>query len=162
LTLLTKRFLIFNMNNFFFDPEGSLGFMAFTASRLMAASLRRRMAQAGIDLTGEQWGVMVFVWNREFIGQDELARCLCMDKTGMSRLLATMEGKGLITRNPGHTDARRKVITATEAGGALKERSRAVAEASLVQTLKNASPQDHAICMRVLAAVKDTLLDIER
>ncbi len=150
------------MNNFFFDPESSLGFMAFTASRLMASSLRRRMAQAGIDLTGEQWGVMVFVWNRGSMGQDELAHALCMDKTGMSRLLATMEDKGLITRIPDPADARRKLVTATERGDALKERCRAVAETSLAQTLKDVSPQDHATCIRVLATVKETLRATER
>lgn len=151
-----------DMNNFFFDPEGSLGFMTFTTSRLMAAFLRRRMAQAGIDLTGEQWGVMVFVWNRGAIGQDELAHALCMDKTGMSRLLATMEGKGLVTRNPDPADARRRAVRATKQGDALKERCRAVAEEALVLLLKDVSPQDHATCMRVLATVKETLRTADR
>lgn len=150
------------MNNFFFDPEGSLGYMTFTASRLMAAFLRRRMAQAGIDLTAEQWGIMVFVWNRGAIGQDELAHALCMDKTGMSRLLSTMEGKGLVTRRADPADARRKVVQATEQGDALKERCRAVAEEALVMLLQNVSPQDHATCMRVLATVKDTLRTADR
>jgi DNA-binding MarR family transcriptional regulator len=149
-----------DMNNFFFDPERSLGFMTFTAHRLMTSFLRRRMAQAGIDLTGEQWGVMVFVWNRGAIGQDELTHALCMDKTGMSRLLATMEDKGLVTRSPDPDDARRRVVTATQAGDALKERSRAVAEEALVLLLQDISPQDHATCMRVLATVKDTLRDL--
>ncbi len=154
--------MMVDMNNFFFDPEGSLGFMTFTANRLMASFLRRRMAQAGIDLTAEQWGGMVFVWNRETIGQDELAHSLCMDKTGMSRLLATMEDKGLVTRSPDRDDARRRVVTATKAGNDLKERSRAVAEEALALLLQDVSPQDHATCMRVLATVKDTLRTTER
>lgn len=150
------------MNNFFFDPEGSLGYMTFTTSRLMASFLRRRMAQAGIDLTGEQWGVLVFVWNRGSIAQDELAHALCMDKTGMSRLLATMEEKGLVTRRADPADARRRVVQATEPGDALKERCRAVAEEALAMLLQNVSPQDHATCMRVLATVKQTLRDADR
>lgn len=151
-----------DMDNLFFNPEASLGYMTITANRLMAAHLRRSMAQSGIDLTGDQWGVLVFVWNRGSIAQDELAHAACVDKTGMSRLLAVMEQKGLVTRRPDPADARRKIISSTDKADALKERSRAVAEEVLALTQKNVSPQDYATCMRVLATVKQTLRDADR
>ena len=43
-------------------PEQSLGFMTITANRLMNALLRRNMRKAGLDLSGEQWGVLVILW----------------------------------------------------------------------------------------------------
>lgn len=149
------------MNNDFYVME-DLGFMTITANRLMAAFLRRRMAREGIDLTAEQWGVLVLVWNRGSIGQDELAHIACVDKTSMSRALAAMERKGLIVRTPDAADARRKVISATKKADELKERSRAVTEEVLALTLKDVSPQDHATCIRVLATVKETLRATER
>jgi hypothetical protein len=48
----------------FFDEQKSLGFMTITANRLLCAALRRRMVEAGMDLTAEQWGVLALLWNR--------------------------------------------------------------------------------------------------
>jgi hypothetical protein len=39
-------------------PEESLGFMTITAYRLLHSTLRRRLREAGADMTPEQWGLL--------------------------------------------------------------------------------------------------------
>ncbi len=150
------------MDDLFFDPEQSLGFMTITANRLLCASLRRKMVQAGIDLTAEQWGVLLQLWNRDGRSQDELAQVACVDKSSMSRVLAGMERKGLIRRRPDPENARRKIVSATDKAMGIREGSRAVTREVLDAALAAVPPQDRDVCLRVLATVKETLLGIDK
>jgi DNA-binding MarR family transcriptional regulator len=145
------------MHSLFFDLDESLGFMTITSNRLLCAALRRRMIQAGIDLTAEQWGILAQLWNRGSMSQEEMASVSCVDKSSMSRVLAGLEGKGLIIRRADPVDARRKIICATGKAQEIKEGSRTAALDVLDQALKEVSPQDRAVCLKVLATVKQTL-----
>ncbi|MDR2603982.1 MAG: MarR family transcriptional regulator, partial [Desulfovibrio sp.] len=86
------------MSAFFFDMHNCPGFMSITTHRVLSSTLRREMVKAGIDLTGEQWGVLVCLWNKTAVTQDELAEIACVDKSTMSRVLSRMEKNGLIAR----------------------------------------------------------------
>ena len=108
------------MNILSYVPEESLGFMTITTNRLLSALLRRKMREAGLDLSGEQWGVLVILWDRGELPQEELIQLACMDKTGMSRLLTQLENKGLIARCVDAANARRKLIQVTEKAQALR------------------------------------------
>lgn len=145
------------MNNLFFDPQQSLGYMTIAANRLLNAHLRRKMVQAGIDLTAEQWGVLVELLNRGGLSQDELAQAACVDKSSMSRVLAGMERKGLICRQTDPADARRNIITASDKADEIKGRSKSVAQGVLDLALSEVSTEDHLVCLKVLASVIKTL-----
>lgn len=145
------------MDEVTYPSRESLGFMTITANRLMGASLRRAMKDMGVDLTAEQWGVLVLLWEMSGATQEELAAAACVDKSSMSRLLSLMEKRGLITRRVDPANARRKVIRATDASRELRERVLPVARAVMARTLEGVSPEEHAACLAVLAAVKANL-----
>lgn len=148
------------MSAYFFDPESSLGFMTITANRLMGILFRKRLAAAGLDVTPEQWGVLIHLWNQGGVPQEALAQTLCVDKSSLSRVLAGMERKGLIERRRDAADGRRKLLYATPTADALKEDCRAVATKALEQMFRGISPEEEAACRKTLATVKDTIRDI--
>ena len=141
------------------DPRNSLGFMTITVNRLMSAFLRKKMREAGIDLTSEQWGVLVLLWNEGGVTQEELARHCCVDKSSMSRVLALMESKNLILRRVDPADGRRKIIRPSDKAQALQRQSQRVAREVLALALKDVSQQDHDRCLAVLGTVKRNLRD---
>ena len=145
------------MNILSYVPEESLGFMTITTNRLLSALLRRKMREAGLDLSGEQWGVLVILWDRGELPQEELIQLACMDKTGMSRLLTQLENKGLMARCVDAAHARRKLIQVTEKAQALRAQAVTAAREALDRALGDVSKEDLAVCMRVLATVKRTL-----
>ena len=112
------------MDDFFYDPQESLGFMTITVNRLMSACLRRKMREDGIDLTAEQWGILVLLWNHAGSTQEELAHVGCVDKSSMSRVLSLMEAKGLIIRRTDPADARVTLLSLTPAGKRVREEVR--------------------------------------
>ncbi|HIU17202.1 MAG TPA: MarR family transcriptional regulator [Candidatus Avidesulfovibrio excrementigallinarum] len=145
------------MSTLSYVPENSLGFMTITANRLMSALLRRKMREAGIDLSGEQWGILVILWDRGELSQEELTRLACMDKSAMSRLLSQLEMRELIARRPDAANARRKIIRVTDRAESLRERCTAAARAALEQALADVEEQDRLVCLKVLETVKRTL-----
>lgn len=148
------------MNNDFYDIQSSLGFLTITANRLMSAYFRKQAAELGLDLTAEQWGVLVQLWNRSGIAQDEVAHIVCVDKSSLSRVLDVMERKGLVERKRDPADARRKTVYATEAAESLKAVCRKAADKSMEKVLRGINQQDHDICLAVLRKVKENLREI--
>lgn len=140
-----------------YQPEESLGFMSVTAHRLLNSTLRRKLKESGVDLTPEQWGVLVLLWEREKAAQDEIAAVMCVDKSSMSRVLSIMEDRGLITRTVNPANERQKVICATEESLMLKDRGFEAANWALDKAASGVAPQDIRTCIRVLATVKENL-----
>jgi DNA-binding MarR family transcriptional regulator len=145
-------------NNSFFADE-SLAYVALTSYRLMNATLRRKFKESGIDLTPEQWGVLVLLWERKSATQDELAVAICIDKSSMSRILSSMQKKDLVTRQIDPANERKKIICATNNSELLREKGFALAIGTLEKSLAGVSPKELANCLKVLNTVKRNLLN---
>jgi DNA-binding MarR family transcriptional regulator len=145
------------MNTQSYAPEESIGFMTITANRLLSCFLRRKLREENIDLTAEQWGVLILLRNKDGATQDDLACTCCVDKSSMSRVLALMEEKGLINRRLDPANARRKIISMSDKAHSLYEHSLRIAREVMDLALADVSAQDHAVCLKVLASVKKSL-----
>lgn len=148
------------MNSFYYDVDCSLGFLTITSNRLMNAWFKKRLGQAGIDITAEQWGVLVQLWNKGSIAQDELAYIVCVDKSSLSRVLEVMERRGLVRRERDPADARRKTLYATDKANALRDLCLKVAVSALDEMLNGISREDLAACITVLTKVKKNIRKI--
>ena len=145
------------MDNKYYDIQASIGFLTITANRLMSAYFRKRLLESGIDITAEQWGVLVQLWNQDSVSQDELVQLLCVDKSSLSRVLDGMERKGLVARRRDPADARRRILYSTPAADLLKNPCKGVAESVLADMLSGIPPSDHAACISVLRRIKDNI-----
>jgi MarR family transcriptional regulator for hemolysin len=150
------------MNGPLYESQESLGFMTITTNRLMSAFFRRKLRDAGIDLTAEQWGILIMLWNRKNgATQEELASIACVDKSSMSRVLALMEDKELIIRRTDPADARRKHIHASGKAQALQAAGLTVARKVFDLALADVSREECAICLKVLASIKNALRETD-
>ena len=144
----------------FYDVDNALGFLTITASRLMSGYFRKQLTEAGFDLTAEQWGVLAQIWNKGSLSQDALAGRLCVDKSSLSRVLDVMERKGLVTRVRDPEDARRKILYATEEADHLRMQCRDIAHKVMTDLLRDIPDEEHAICLKVLTRVKQTIREL--
>jgi DNA-binding MarR family transcriptional regulator len=150
------------MKKKFYDPNKCMGFMAFTASRMLVASLHKHMAKMGVDLTAEQWGLLMLFWNQGDITQEEMRRFTCVDKSTASRTVGRMERRGLIVRRLDPADTRRKILNLTDKADVLKQDSLEAVQATLAQALRGIDPEECATCLKVLGLVKKNLQDTEK
>lgn len=146
------------MSKIFYNPDECLGFMTFTASRLLSAGLHKEMGRAGLDLTSEQWGILMQFWNKERLTQDELALICCVDKSSISRALSVMERRGLIIRTADPVDGRRKNLQLSDEADTLKKEALAAVKATIDRALAEIPRQEQVACLKVLAKVKKNLL----
>ena len=87
----------------------------------------------------------------------ELADAARLDPSTMSRRLASLEGRGLIARQPDPSDRRAQILTLTEAGRAAvkKERDRRVE--MVTDALAGWDAADKAELARLLGRLTDTI-----
>ena len=142
------------MRSPYYNPNNSLGFLTITTNRLMSAHFRKQLVEAGIDLTAEQWGVLIHIWNKGSIAQDELAQILCVDKSSLSRVLDVMERRGLVSRLRDPNDARRRILATTAKADALRSICLTTAAKALGAMLAGVTGKDLDTCLKVLSQVK--------
>jgi len=147
------------MKELFYDPTQCMGFMTFTTSRLLAASLHKQMAAMGLNLTSEQWGILMQFWNQGDVTQEEITSGAGVDKSTVSRALSAMEQKGWLTRRLDPSDTRRKILSLTNEADALKKDSLQAVQSTLAQALRGVDPEECATCLKVLGLVKNNLQD---
>lgn len=134
-----------------------MGYLTVATNRVMSAFFRKRLAEAGLGLTAEQWGVLCQLWNEGAVTQDALAARLCVDKSSLSRVLDNMERKGLVKRERDPSDARKKILLATTESEGLKGPCKEVADRVTAEVLKDCDPREIEICLKVLNQVKQSV-----
>ena len=128
----------------------SLGYLVHRAVRALAARLSENFASAGLDVTVEQWKVLVNLYERDGQPQGELCERIGKDKTGVTRLVAGLVRRGLAVRMPGESDRRVRRVWLTDKAKSLRERL----FATVVRTLEEAQA---GIGGEALACCKDVL-----
>ncbi len=148
------------MSTPYYDVDKSLGFLTITANRLMSAYFRKLLVEAGIDITAEQWGVLVQLWNRGSIAQDELAYIVCVDKSSLSRVLDVMERRGLVCRVRDPDDARRKILFPTAQANTFREPCLEAAVKGMSEMLEGIGRDELDACLNCLTKVKQNIRKI--
>ncbi|KGY13982.1 MarR family transcriptional regulator [Vibrio tubiashii] len=113
------------------NQHQSLGHLTGLASRLFNRLLTQRFKQANIELTAEQWGVIVELSARQTMTQAELCECLYLEKSSVSRSVDGLEKRGWIVRKRSPLDSRAKLVELTEKSYAAVEECTCIAASVL-------------------------------
>lgn len=79
-------------------------------------AIQRSMKVHGIDLTFEMLQILVRLWKKDGVNQQELACSAFKDKASLTYLLNNLEKKKLVQRVSNHMDKRNKMIYLTDLG----------------------------------------------
>ncbi len=80
---------------------------------------RFRPMLRNIDVTEQQWRVLRVVQETEGIDATQLARAACVLAPSLTRILKSLESRGLIAQGRDENDRRRTLVRLTEEGNAL-------------------------------------------
>ncbi|MDR3073521.1 MAG: MarR family transcriptional regulator [Deltaproteobacteria bacterium] len=145
-----------------FDFSYSLGYLTTVSARLFSATLNRRLADAGLDLTSEQWAMLRVLLNEDGRNQEALLKITRHEKSSLSRILGGMEKRGLVRREKSRSDGRRKHVFITEKGAAQGAAGTRMALDVLAAIYRGIEEKDLDICRSVLARLQEGLLRIQR
>ena len=137
--------------------EDSIGYLINRASRSIRRRLNARLADTGPAITGEEWAILVHLWNQDGQPQQQLADTLDKDKTTMSRLLSSLERQHLIVRVPDEADRRQKLVYLTDQGNTLEQAIVPIALQVLAEAQRGLADDQLETCKEVLRRIHDNL-----
>ncbi len=98
------------------ELKKSLGPWLGKTSKMIGCLINEVLLKNNIVLTREQWVVLIKLHQQGGLAQNELAFITERDKTSLTRLINTMERKGLVIRKTSKHDKRVKLVYLTEHG----------------------------------------------
>jgi DNA-binding MarR family transcriptional regulator len=103
--------------------------------------INQELSKEGINLSKEQVIVLKKLVEQDGRPQNDLAVVTSRDKTSLSRLLATMENKDLITRKQSHYDKRINLVFITHLGITEFNKAKPIAMKIINQAIKGVDLQ---------------------
>jgi DNA-binding MarR family transcriptional regulator len=116
-----------------FTPDGIVleNALAFWVHRVYQATQNASYAafrEAKVELTPEQWVVLVALWKSDGQSQNALCELTFRDKPTMSRMIAGLEERDLVVRRASPSDARSRLVYLTRLGKSLEPKLVPVAQ----------------------------------
>ncbi|WP_052074469.1 MarR family winged helix-turn-helix transcriptional regulator [Shewanella mangrovi] len=110
----------------------SLGHLTGLASRLFNRLLTTRFKQAGVDMTAEQWGIILTIHTRaEPLTQKLISDILYLEKSSVSRSINVLVNRGWLVCQPCEQDSRKKLVQLTPLADGVVSQCSAIAQSVL-------------------------------
>ena len=133
-----------------------------TALRISVSRLARRLrvertgGLAETGLSDTQLAALATLERHDGMSPGELAAHEKVQPPSMTRVIATLEERGLLLRAPHPTDRRQVILSVTEDGRTIVKEARRLRDAWLARRLKELTPQERA-ALRAAAPVLEKL-----
>ena len=121
--------------------------------------LYRNFRQNGIDITPEQWTILLVLWEKDGVPQQELCNATFKDKPSMTRLIDNMERQHLVVRISDKKDRRTNLIHLTKTGRELEGRAFKIANITLEEALSGLTTDELKIAQEVLKKIFTSIKD---
>ena len=122
--------------------DESFGWLMATAAQQLRQGLNKKFFNAGLDVTSEQWGILVPLWNEDGLSQQALANLYRRSKVAVFKLIGGLEKKGLVTRTPDPNDGRSNQVFLTPQGKEIQETMIRLAKENLSEAAQGVSDND--------------------
>ena len=144
---------------FNFDIKLIFAILNGKVSAAINRKLYRNFRQYNVDITPEQWTVLLYLWEKDGVTQQELCNETSKDKPSMTRLINNMEKMHLVVRIASKTDKRYNMIYLTKNGRELEEIARFIANRTLKEALNGLSTDELRISQNVLRKIFSNIKD---
>ena len=138
------------IEQFNFDIRLIFAILNGKVSAAINRKLSRNFRQNGLEITPEQWTVLIFLWEKDGVTQQELCNATFKDKPSMTRLIDNMERQHLVVRISDKRDRRTNLIHLTKDG---KEQARIIAGKTLREALNGVTVEELSIGQEVLKKI---------
>lgn len=137
--------------------KNTIGFLLGHTCREMKNTMTKAFSEAGLNITSEQWHLLMSLWAKDGRGQNELISFVIKEKTTVTRLIDGLEKRNLIYRVNDRHDRRKKHVFLTQEGKELKQKVMPVAVATMEKTVEGLEIQEIEILKTLLNRVLENL-----
>lgn len=144
-----------------FQVEDLYNLLVGRTSTAIGRRLLRNFKAHGLDISQEQWAVLVELWREDGQIQQELAIKTYKDKPSITRLIDKLEAQGLVERHADEADRRIKRVFLTPKGKALEKDAMEMAQKTLNEAIRGIEAEKILVCREVLYRVYKNLSESE-
>jgi len=137
--------------------ENALPFFLHGVYQRLRTVTYREFNAHGLEITPEQWIVLVRLWQRDGRTVSELSESTQRDRPTMSRILDSMEAHGLVRRTADEKDARARIIELTREGKSMRKKLVPVAKRLVAQLEADIPEADLLVTRRTLRRMFENL-----
>lgn len=138
------------MDNYNKIIDQSIGYLVGRLSRAIIKRLSKKFQDAGMDVSYEQWSLLVHLYRRDGQTQQALARTAVKDKAAVTRLLNGLEKKNIVLRIPDRNDRRSNLVYLTNKAKELKPHLVGFVEEMLEEAEQGIDPDEMARCRETI------------
>jgi len=138
------------MDNYERVIDSSIAYLVGRTSRAIIKRLTKKFADAGFDISYEQWSILIHLYRRDGQTQQELSNIAVKDKAAITRLLNVLEKKNIVLRIPDRTDKRSNLVYLTNKAKQFQEELMALVEEMLREADKGISFEEMEQCRTTL------------
>lgn len=135
------------------NPFESLVFLTNRVGRLLSLHIQKRISPEMQMTHPQHIGVLVDLWQKDGVRQQDLAISTIKDKATIARALDAMERQNLVVRVVDPNDKRNKRIYLTHKGKEMKYALMPIADSVTHEASENISEEDMLICHKVLEKI---------
>ena len=137
--------------------DKALPFLIHACYQQIRSATYKEFLGHGLELTPEQWIVLVQLWEKDGQSQSALSERTLRDRPTMSRILDTMEKSGLVQRCVDAQDARSRLVKLTRTGKGLQAKLVPVAKQLVARLERDIPERDLETTHRTLARMLENL-----
>jgi MarR family transcriptional regulator, organic hydroperoxide resistance regulator len=141
------------INKFQFDIRLIFATLNGKVSAAIYQQLQKNFTKNGIPITPDGWTILIYLWEKDGVKQQDLCDATFKDKPSMTRLLDSMEEQHLVVRISQKKDRRTNLIYLTKTGRDLEVPIRKITEETLTEALKGVNSDDLMICQEVMKQI---------
>ncbi len=133
-----------------YNLKESMGHLLAVSHWKLHQMLIKRFRESGLDVTPDQWKVMVILLNRGPIYQSQIALSIIKDRAGVKRLIDQLEKKAMVVRRASERDARTHWVELTPRGKEVVEKLNRLAKENLAEAFGSYDPSEIETTKKVL------------
>jgi DNA-binding MarR family transcriptional regulator len=130
--------------------DTSIAYLIGRTSRSIIKRLTKKFVDAGFEVSYEQWSLLVHLYRKDGLTQQELSKLAVKDKAAITRLINALEKKNIVLRIPDKVDKRNKLIYLTHRAKGLRHDLIGVVEELLEEAKKGISKREMDQCKATL------------
>ncbi len=139
------------------DLESNVQHWINRLSFMLRAEAQTRLKAAGLNMTAEEWALLMVLWRDGPTQMAALAAITLRDRTTVTRSVDRLIKKGLVKRTSSKTDRRQVIIEVTKTGIQMMPPAMATLAPLIEKSNVGISEQDLSITMDVLRRMAGNL-----
>lgn len=142
-----------------FEYEGKIQHWVNRLSFLLRSEIQRRFKDNGIDLSAEEWALLMVLWQKGPLQMGPLAAITLRDRTTVTRLVDRLVEKKYLQRANAEGDRRQVVVSVSKAGREIEERVVGIVLPLIKKSGEGISENDGETALAVLRKMTENLDD---